>query len=270
MLTSLLFLIGTADAKKPKAPPPPPIGWHREEGWKGDCYYPPDFAGMLESDRKMARQKALEAMKSQWMGERDDDVNLDPYVVETVEETLLGRPEKIEPVSVQNLEKCKAAMAGGGTDAWAGWLGGLHGKLTAGECLQPLTYQLFDYLDITRGWQRPVVMCKGNRAHIWATEKDRYRLTDDGPWINVLGNGERALGQEYPCNIDTCMVGMLVGKFTTDAGVELVFPIGTEKVFEAPENGTITWSINDTTWYDNKYFKSNVEDRTAVTIEPAE
>ena len=89
MLTSLLFLLGTAEAKKkPKVPPPPPTGWHREEGWNGECYFPPDYGPMLESDRKLARQKALEAMKTQWLGERDDGVSLDPYVVETVEETL--------------------------------------------------------------------------------------------------------------------------------------------------------------------------------------
>lgn len=270
MLTWLL-LVGLAEAKKaPKAPPAPPVGWHREEGWKGDCYYPPDFGKMLEGDRKMARQEALAAMKSQWLGGRDDDITFDEYVVDGVETTLLGRPTQIEAVSVQNLEQCQAAMKSGSSAEWVSWLGGLSSKLTAGECLQPLTYQLFDYLDITRSWQRPIVMCKGNKAHVWATEKDRYRLSDTGEWINVNGTAEKALGADYPCNIEGCTVGMLVGKFTTDAGVETVFPIGTDTVYTAPENGVLTWSINDTTWYDNKYFKTNIEDRTAITVEPAE
>ena len=161
-------------------------------------------------------------------------------------------------------------MKGVGTSAWSAWFSGLRSKLLEGECMQPLTYTLFDYLDITRGWQRPVPMCKGDRARIWGTETDKYRISDDGAWITVAGNGERATGADYPCNIEGCFVGMLVGKFTTDAGVEVVFPIGTGIEYEAPENGTVTWSINDTTWYDNKYYKSaTIEDRTAVTIEPA-
>lgn len=273
MLT-LLLLCDLADAKpkKNKTPPPPPVGWHKEEGWKGECYYPPDFGKLGEGERKMARQQALEAMMQQWKGEKDDGVTVEPAVVEEVEIVLLGRPTHIEAISAANRDQCVGVMKGTGSlQAWQGWLGGLPAKLTAGECLQPLSYTLFDYLDLGKGWQRPVPLCKGDKAHIFATVKDKYRISDDGPWINVEGDPSiKAVSADYPCNIEGCFAGMLVGKFTTDAGVETIFPIGADKVFEAPEHGTISWSINDTTWYDNKYFKSaTIEDRTAVTIEPA-
>lgn len=267
-----MLFIADADAKKPKVVPPPVNAWGHETGWKADCFFPADFATLPEGDRRMARQRALEEMKTQWLGSREDDVKFEERVVDDVETTLLGRPQLIETVAAANLEQCKAYMKGGSVEAWRGWLSVLSGQLTAGECLVPLTYTLFDYLDVGRPWQRPTTICKGDRAHITGTVSDKYRIVDGGPWINVLGDPEqKAIGAEYPCNIEGCFVGMLVGKFQGDDGIAITFAIGADKVFVAPSNGELSWSINDTTWYDNKYFKSaNVEDRVAVTLQPAE
>lgn len=270
MLT-LLLLTQIAEAKKPKGPPPaPPTGWQKEEGWKGECYFPPDYEKLLEGDRKAARQKALEEMKRQWSGGKDEALVFDAGVVDDVETVLLGRPVMIEAISRNNLENCISVMKGGAdAGSWESWLAGLPSKLTAGECNNPLTYTLFDFLDIGHGWQRPVHICKGNVAKISTTVKDRYRITDKGEWINSEGTGEKAIAADFPCNIEGCMVGMVVGRFVTDDGVETIFPIGAGTVFTAPEHGTLTYSINDTVWYDNKWFKSaSVEDKTAITIEP--
>jgi hypothetical protein len=271
MLT-LLLLTHLAEAKKTKGPPPaPPVGWHKEEGWKGECYFPPEYDKLLEGDRKLARQRALEGMKLQWSGGKDETLSFDAGVVDDVETTLLGRPVAIESVSLKNLEMCRAVMTGGDTAAWQAWLSSLPSSLTAGECNTPLTYTLFDYLDIGHGWQRPVHICKGNKAKITTTVKDRYRITEKGEWINSEGTPEKATQPEYPCNIEGCTVGMVVGKFVTDDGVETIFPIGAGTVFVAPEHGTLYYTVNDTTWYDNKWFKSStVEDKTAITIEPVE
>lgn len=271
MLSLLLYThLAEAKPKKSKVPPPPPIGWHKEEGWAGDCYYPPNYESVGEGERKMARQVALEEMKKQWLGQREDGVKFEDMLVDEVDTVLLGRPTKIEDVSRLNLEQCQAVMKGGSADAWKGYLTALPGKLTAGECLRPFDYQLFDYLDIGKSWQRPVGVCKGDKMHIIGTVKDRYRISDAGAWINVEGTpGEKAVGAEYPCNIEGCMVGMLVGKFVSESGVETIFPIGAETVFVAPEHGEVSYTINDTVWYDNKWFKSaTIEDRTAITLEP--
>ena len=267
-----LMLFTTADAKKVKVVPPPVDAWGHEEGMKGDCFYPADFAKLQEGDRKLARQRTLEEMKKQWLGQRDDGVQIEDMVVDDLETTLLGRPELIETISVANLEQCKAYMKGGDVGAWKGWMVPLPGKLTAGECLQPLTYTLFDYLDIGRSWQRPVTACKGDRVRISGTVKDKFRIGDKDPWINVEGDpAQRAIGADFPCNIEGCYVGMLVGQFVSDDGITTTFPIGADHVFVAPSNGTLSYSINDTTWYDNKYFKSStIEDKVAITIQPAE
>ncbi len=273
MLT-LLALISTAEAKKPpKVPPPPPVGWHTEEGWKGQCYYPIDYAAIGEGERKMARQVALESMKTQWLGAKEDGVTFGENLVDEVETVLLGRPTHIEAVSLANRDQCIAYMKGGDVQVWRGYLSALPAKLTLGECTSPpLTYTVFDYLDIGKSWQRPIGLCKGDKAHITGSAKDRYRTSDSGAWINVDGEpGNKAIAAEYPCTIEGCMVGMLVARFVTDAGVETVFPVGAETTFTAPEHGTISYAINDTVWYDNKWYKSAmIEDRTAITIEPGQ
>ena len=170
-----------------------------------------------------------------------------------------------------NLEQCKTYMRGGTLDSWKGWMVPLSAKLTAGECSSPLVDTMFDYLEITRPWFRSVTVCKGDRIHINATMKDRYRIAEKAEWITVEGTGEKAIGADYPCNIEGCMVGMLVGRFTGDDGIETTFGIGADYTFTASGNGQLSWSINDTTWYDNKYFKNaSFEDRVALTIEPAQ
>jgi hypothetical protein len=118
----------------------------------------------------------------------------------------------------------------------------------------------------------PIHVCKGNKAHIFASTSDKYRVTDTGPWINVQGDpAGGATDPQFPCHGDPqCLPGALMGRFVSDDGVELLFVVGADTVFSAPENGTITVGINDYQWYDNKYFKSStIEDRTSLTIEPA-
>ncbi len=267
----LLLSITLADAKKPKAPPPLPVdAWGHEEGMKADCFYAADFEKLAEGDRKMARQRALEEMKKQWQGLREDDVHMEETVIDDLETTLLGRPELIESVVKANLDQCKAFMKSGDLAVWKGWMNPLAAKLTAGECMSPLIDTMFDYLEISRPFFRSVTVCKGDRVRISATVKDRYRIADKGEWITVEGTAEKATAADMPCNIEGCNVGMLVGKFTGDDGIETTFPIGAEHDFLAPGNGQLSWSVNDTTWYDNKYFKNAaIEDRVAITVEPA-
>lgn len=262
-----------AFAKKKKGPPPPPpVGWHREELWKMDCYYPPDFAKLEEGDRRKARAVAITEMVKQWGGQREDGVKFSENSVETVENTLLGRPEAIEGVSRQNLDACKAVAAGGSTDAWGEWLRTLSGKLTAGECVAHLDYTMFDYLDIGTGWQRPLPICKGDKVVLIGSSKDKFRVNEKGPWITVAGDpaAPTSTSSEHPCNVEGCTVGILTLRFVSTEGVEVIKPAGARLVFEAPENGEISYRINDTTFFDNVWFKQgSIEDHSSIEISPA-
>lgn len=270
-----MFLLLLGCPKKEAAPPPPPPeGWHKEEAWTAECWFPPDFAQLEStggiSTRREARQKTLEAMMLQWSGGKGDGVSFPSNVTEDIETTLLGRPEQIEAVAVKNLEFCKAFASGGGdTAAWANWAANLPEQLTAGECLVPLTYTLFDYLDIGAGWQLSVPLCAGDVARIEGTTQDRYKITAQGDWMTVEGNGVQAKDEQFPCLREGCTEGMLIGRFVSDSGVEEIFPIGDELLYTATANGTLSVMINDHTFYDNVYYKTGgLEDHAGITISP--
>ena len=227
---------------------------------------------MSESDKQLERSAMVSALTSQWRGERNDGVQMDSEMVESVENAVMSKSSQIEGIAAENLKLCIAFRQGGDLSSWENYLRALPAQLTAGDCKKPLTYTLFNYLDINTGWQQPVSVCKGNKVHIFATTADKYRISNDGPWITAEGDPAiHATDPKYPCHDnENCMAGQLIGKFETDKGVVLIFPIGADTTFLAPENGTLSISINDDTWGDNRYFKSaTIEDRTAVTIEPA-
>ncbi len=262
-----------AKKKKKSEPVAPKEGWVQEEGWKNACYYPPQWDKLQEIDRRQARATTLDAMVKQWGGGRSDGIEFGEMAVESAETTLLGRPEMVERVSQENLTLCEGVAKGqASADQWSAWVKGLPSKLTAGECNVPLDYTMFDYLEIGAGWQRPLAVCKGNKIRVSGTVKDKYRVRDDGPWINVGGDpAKQTVGGDWPCNIEGCYEGMLVMKFVTQSGVETIIPVGTELIWTAPEHGEITYRINDTTFYDNTWFKSGqITDRTAIEIGPAQ
>ncbi|GEM_PF-751977 len=283
---SVMALVACGD-KKDAEPAAPIEGWHAEEGWVGQCWYPVDYdrveANQGTTARLEARQGALEAMMSQWQGRRDDGVSMKSSAVEKVEITLLGRPTLIEEVSRQNADQCRAVMAAGAsTDdespatlgdmgAWKRWFGSLDRDLNEGECRGGLEDTLFYYLEIDGGWQLDVPVCEGMSFKIRATEGDKYRIAEDGPWINTAGDPDQlTMGMEdWPCNMEGCYAGMLMMRFTTDSGIETIYPIGVGMMFNVPAHGSMTFRINDTTFFDNTWFKSGgIIDHTGLEISP--
>ncbi len=272
MLSALILL---ACGDKNADPAPPPVGWHAEEGWTAQCWFPPDFEGLESGQgitaRRMARQDTLEQMKLQWLGKRDDGVSFSPGAVDDLDMVLLGAPEKTELVSRKNLEMCKQVMgAGADPGSWSSWINGLPDVLTEGECMLPFTYTLFDYLDIGMGWHMSVPVCAGDVVDIRGTATDKYRISEDGPWITADGQeGTMGVGTDLPCDLESCAQGMLIGRFTNEDGVQDVFPIGTGATYKPTAHGTISVTINDTSYYDNVWFKSGgITDRTGVTFSP--
>ncbi len=273
MILGLLVSLGWAVAddahakRKKRRKGPPPAGWNPTDEGKPDCYYPPVWSEFNETERRIKRAESLDEVLMQWRGERNDGVQFDATIVERAETTLLGRPERIEEVVAQNAELCQA----GNTGAWKSWAKSLPSVLTVGECNTPLDYTMFDYLDIAAGWQRPLPICKGNRVVIKGSGGDKYRIQDDGPWINVNGDSAQSTtGTDWPCNMEGCLAGMLMGKFVGESGMENIFVVGTETVFTAPEHGEISYRINDKVFYDNAWFKSGgLIDHTAIEVSPA-
>jgi len=272
-LSFVLPSVADARRRKKKEPEAPKLGWQVEEGWAHGCYFPPDWDSLAELDRRQGRANVLDEMIKQWGGGLDDGVAFSEGIVMDAETVLLGRPEKIEQVSADNLAKCTtSATSGGNTGAWRSWVKAMPARLTEGECMQPFTYTMFDYLDIGTGWQRELPICEGDRVRVTGTVNDRFRITEEGPWINVDGDLDQpAVGGDWPCNLEGCYAGQLVMKFVSEAGIESVVPVGTELIFNAPSHGSISYRINDTTYFDNTWHqKGSLIDHTAIEISPAD
>jgi len=251
--TALLLTAGCG--KKAPEATGPIEGWHQEAGWSGSCYYPKDY----KSSDRMAGSEAREAIMSQWKGERDDGISFSASKLEALETVFLGKPDAVKSVAIQNLEFCQNYMKTGDKAAWQKWFSGLKSVLTTGDCKwPPLRYQQHDYLDLGKGWQFEGRVCKGDRVRIEVSSLDKYRLSDDGPWMTGAGDtSQRAVGEGYPCNLETCFHGMVVYKFTDLDGVETVGPVGIETVFNAPSDGTLELRVNEPgdSFFDNVWRK---------------
>lgn len=272
-----LVLAGPALAgkksKKNAEPPAPLVGWQTAEGAVGACWYPPAFADLGVSDRRMQRNESLSAILGQWKGERGDGVQFDERLVENVETVLLGLPEKIEDVAAKNLELCRKAMAGGGTGAWDQWVQSLPRSLTKGECSRPLDDTIFWYADLGMGWQGGTSICADDKVKIWASAADEYRVDDNGPWINAAGDPAKPTAglDGYLCTTEGCLAGQLLVRFRGQSGAEVIFPVGLETVYSPPEHGQIEFAMNDTTYFNNVWrVVRGIQHRTAVTYEPIE
>lgn len=274
-LFALLALGWSADAdakrkkRKKRRKGEVPTGWVDSDDGQAACYYPPAWDSLNEIDRRMKRAESLDEVLNQWRGQRSDGVDFGEELVEEVEITLLGRPEKIESFIASNKDQCTKGNIG----AWKGWAKGLKASLTSGECNQPLDYTMFDYLDIGSGWQRPLNICKGDRIAISGSASDKYRLSDDSPWITVAGDPDQPTsGSEWPCNLEGCLAGMLMMRFVgKGSGIESLMPVGVRATFSAPEDGVISYRINDTTFFDNKWHTSgSVIDHTSIEVSPAQ
>jgi hypothetical protein len=283
LVPAALVVIAACGGKKDTGPTAPLLGWHAEEGWAGQCWFPADYENLGTTTRLESRQKSLEAMISQWRGERDDGVSFRSSSVEKLEIILLGRPTLIEEVSRQNAAHCRDAMASGvSTDkeipstlgdmtAWKSWFGPLNAKLNEGECKGGLEDTLFYYLEIDGGWQLDVPVCEGSLYLVRATKSDKYRIAEDGPWINADGDPNQPTSgvEGAPCNREGCYAGMVIMRFTTDSGIETIVPMGVQIMYTVPAHGRISVRVNDTTFYDNTWYQSGgIIDHTALEISP--
>lgn len=261
-----------AGKKKKKNKEVPKItGWHQpSELHKFKCWYPKDYEALGPGDRKMARMASLNAMMSQWQGERGDGVKFGSQNVTHLETVLLGQSEKTEQVSIDNRDRCIEASKNGATIAWGNWLTETPARITEGECKwPPLDYQLFDYLDIGQEWQIKRRVCKGDQIKIIGSMTDEYRIREDGPWVTVEGDPADEVKHELPCNIEGCVRGMLIMRFVTEDHIEQVIPIGAEKSWTAPNHGEIMVMINDDTWYDNEWrVVQGIQHHASITYQP--
>jgi hypothetical protein len=259
-----------AGKKKGKEPAAPAVGWQPAGAAGGQCWHPPDFAALPEGPKRMAWQETRDQMLSQWRGERGDGVKFEDKLVENVETVLLAKADRIEQVSKDNLAQCEAAMKGGSVATWEAWANTLVGNLTVGECpTPPMDYTMYDYLSINHDWHIPVSVCKGDLITVHGTTADYFQLTKGGPWLNVTGDASDTSTSGLPCNIEGCVRGMLIMRFTGESGVQQILPVGETREFLAPEHGRVDVMINDDSMSDNVWkVDRGVEHHTGIEYKP--
>jgi hypothetical protein len=269
--TSVVAVLALAGCKKAPEVAAPPEGWFQSPGSRAACYYPKNYDALGTTDRRIARQQALDAMLSQWKGGRNDGVTFDEKMIEQVETTLLGEPNEIEATSAENAKFCETFMTTGSTDGWFRWLDELPERLTAGECKHPLVNRYFNYVDIASGWQNRVGVCAGAQVQITVSSIDMYRIDDKGPWINVDGDPAKpAHATDLPCNLEGCFAGQLLLRFTPDGGgAGVIAPLGHSLTYTPPGHGYIEVMVNDNSWPDNRYkVEKGLEHHASIEYAP--
>lgn len=252
---------------------PPPVGWI-ESGGGISCYHPPDFeATPHEIARRQARQQTHDQIRRMLAGEVIEGIEFTEEELDEFDVAFLGRPEKIEAFSRTNWENCRKYAAGQMTLAdYRHFLARAPKDAMKGECTNPLMYELHDYLSIQNDWQVRRHVCKDDQVLIESTETSRYTVSDNGEntkWINLHGDPDvPAAGEGYPC--PECPLGALLIRFENeDTGEITVQALGPSMEFKAPANGWISFAINDTTYFDNRFYEENgVRDYLSIDIYP--
>lgn len=300
-LAVVALLAAPAFAKKKKKKKkgeeePPPVG--KLMVGKMECWNPPDFAKINESQRVLQRSDALvylqELVNGQIMNgdfKIKDDEDLTYF-----ETAFLGRPQLLDDWLTTNLDKCKAVGNGKmSASDYLQYLSDIGRELEAGECYKPLTYEYHNFMDVQASWQFRLHVCKGDKFLVETTGEDngKYTVEDTGKYKNnlyitsdgmpVAGAGKFDKQKELPEGVvpepagDRGVVaeepfGAVIMRFEHEDGSMTKFHlVGLAMEFEAPEHGFISFTVNDTQFYDNKFHDvRGAIDYLGIDIYPSE
>ncbi len=253
----------------PKAPPEPVAPtWGWQDGVHGACWVPETFENPTPEDLAAGRRETVDQMALQWRGGRNDGVDFGIELAGQLRGLLRQKPERIDEILAVNHEYClEWATEGVNTMAWGGWLQGLPELLTAGDCVARVDEPWFGGLAVDRGWQHEVELCPGEKVALSATVSSRYALGPRGPIITVAGRADSVPPEGAPCVQEDCLWGVLLGRFETREGSVTVFVIGTGTEFMAPDEGVLSFGVNDDTLRDNVWaIQDGVQDGASIGV----
>jgi hypothetical protein len=302
VLATVALLAVPAFAKKKKKKKkkgeeePPPVGLMQVG--KMQCWNPPDFAKINESNRVLQRSDALAYLQQLVNGEiLDGDFQIkDLQDLEYFETAFFGRPQLLDDWLTTNLEKCKA-VGGGKLSAsdYLDYLSKIGRELEAGECYKPLTYEYHNFMDVQASWQFRLHVCKGDKFLVETTGVDngKYTVSDTGKYrdnvyitadgMPVAAAGKYEKVKELPEDVimepagDRGVVaeepwGAVIMRFEHEDGSMTKYHlVGAALEFAAEEHGFVSFTVNDTQYYDNKFhdWKGGI-DYVGIDIYPVE
>jgi hypothetical protein len=267
ILVAVCFLATPALAKKKKKRgkrgaeeiTPPPAGEMMVGDWK--CYYSPDFSSLKQTDRLMARSLALVYLQDFVTGKVMEGFKLRGESLTQFENAFLGRPELVEDFLPTNFAKCKAVGEGKlDPEVYLDYLKKLGWQLEAGQCHNPLAFEYHNFMDIQSDWQFKLHICEDDKILIETTgekngqftvaaqdrlSKSRFITAEGDP--EMMEAGEIGLVPELP-------LGAVIMRFEAeDDSYTKYFYVGHSLEFTAPAHGFVSFAINDTTYFDNKF-----------------
>lgn len=249
--------------KKPKKgeeeATPPPAGEVMIGQWK--CYVSPNWATLSHSERLSARSRALVYLQDLTGGKVVQDFVMEGESLTQFENAFLGRPELVEEFLPANFERCKAVGEGRLQPAeYLEYLKSLGWELEQGQCHNPLTYEYHNFMDIQSDWQFKLHICKDDQILVEATGEANGQYTvqakekiKDNRYITAVGDPEMPLAGDAGL-VSDLPLGALVMRFEAeDDSYTRFFLIGQHYEFKAPDHGYISFAVNDTTYFDNKF-----------------
>ena len=296
LLAGPAFSKGKKKKKKGEEDAPPPVG--KILVGKMECWNPPDFAVLGHGERVMARSDALVYLQQLVNGQiMNGDFKIQDFEnLEYFETAFLGRPQLLDDWLTTNLEKCRA-VGEGKTPAstYLDYLSSIGRELEAGECYKPLSYEYHNFMDVQASWQFRLHVCKGDKflAETTGTENGKYTVTDTGKYkenvyitadgFPVPDAGKYYKIKELPPEVtaepagDRGVVadepfGAVIMRFEHEDGSMTKYHLlGARLEFEAPEHGFISFTVNDTQFYDNKFHDNRGGiDYLGIDIYPSE
>jgi len=259
LLSAPAFALKKKKKKRKGQVEAPPVGRVVIGDWT--CYGPPDFANMNNSGRRQARSQSLDYLAELVNGQLQEGFLLEGDPLLLFETAFLGRPQLLDTWLSVNFEQCKLVAAGKVNPAdYSSWMGSQARELEEGECYKPLTYELHDYIDIQTGWQLRLHICKGDSILVETTgeENGQFTLEDTGKpkknkYITAAGDPDRPEAGQTGAVTDM-PAGALIMRFEAeDESMTKYVLVGHSIKFEADQHGYVSFSINDTTYFDNKF-----------------
>jgi hypothetical protein len=264
-LVALCMVAGPALAKKKKkkkkgAEEPPPVGEVVIGKWT--CYGAPDFAGLSDGKRRAARGEALDYLQRFVTGKVMEGFAIEGGEdLEYFETAFLGRPSLIDTWMAENFERCKAVAKGKAkpTD-YLDYLSKIGREFEKGQCYKPLDYEYHNYLDIQSGWQFRIHVCSGDKVLIETTGEDngKYTIEDTGKvknnrYITSVGDSEIPEAGEAGLVADQPHGAVLLRYEAEDGSYTKYETVGYALQWEAPAHGFISFTVNDTTYFNNAF-----------------
>lgn len=223
------------------------------------CYAPVDMAGMARSEAQKTRMALQQEAMERWTGEYDETFRLSSKLVSRLENQMMTAPGDVQGILDEDFRLCEVWARGALSQAnYEKELNHYIDGLSKDRCEPKMLANVGGQLQVSVDWQIPVDLCAGQRVHI-KSSRGLYVIQPPKPGeaplhMDATGHSADDRFDAFSlCTETGCLPGMLIGRFESWEGETHYFPVGLERIFEAPAHGQIQFQINDTDLLDNEF-----------------